>query len=174
MKKKVLVISCGGTIEKTYDEGDGSLANRESILDKLLFHRLRHPHHEFEINAIMHVDSLEMKDEHRMLLFRTIKSELKKGHPILVIHGTDTMDRSAVFIENKIKEDNEVEVSVPIVFTGAMKPFGFIDSDALQNVSEGIMACDLAGPGVYISFHGQLIPAESARKNHETLTFDRF
>lgn len=166
-KSKISVLSCGGTIEKTYDEGDGSLKNRESILGDMLFNRIRHPHHVLDIKAIMHVDSLDMKDEHRMLLTRSISHAQEKGNPILVIHGTDTMTESAKFVEVKLEQ-----VKVPIVFTGAMKPMGFIDSDALQNVSEAILACDLADPGVYICFHGKLIPASKAKKNYDTKTFD--
>lgn len=166
-KIRISVLSCGGTIEKTYDEGDGSLSNRESILGDLLNEHLRLPHHELDIQAIMHRDSLDMKDEDRRILLRRIQEELSKGDPVLVIHGTDTMDQSASFVDQNLSR-----LEVPIVFTGAMKPFGFRDSDALQNVSESIMALNLSAPGVYISFHGVLFEARHAKKNYERKTFE--
>ena len=79
------------------------------------------------------------------------------------------MESTAQFIESNLKAE---ELKVPIIFTGAMRPLGFIDTDALQNVSEAIMACGIAIPGVYVSFHGLLIPAFKAQKNYEKRTFD--
>ncbi len=164
---KISVISCGGTIEKTYDEGDGSLKNRESILEDMLFKKMRHPHHDLSVKAIMHVDSLDMKDEHRVQLLNAIRHELKGEQPVLVIHGTDTMDKSAQFVQESLED-----LKYPVVFTGAMKPLGFIDSDALQNVSQALMVCELSSPGVYICMHGKVIPANLAKKNYETKTFE--
>jgi L-asparaginase len=32
--QKIIVLTTGGTIEKTYDEFDGSLSNRETLIKK--------------------------------------------------------------------------------------------------------------------------------------------
>lgn len=167
-KDKVIVLCCGGTIEKTYDEFEGSLINRESNLRERLFNKLRLPHIQLVIKSIMYMDSLYMKDEHRDLLLSSIKLELAESAPIIVIHGTDTMDQSASFVEKGLGAD----LNVPIIFTGAMKPLELVDTDAKQNVVEALMASKLAGPGVYVSFHGKLFPAMKAKKNHEKATFE--
>ena len=52
-----------------------------------------------------------------------------------------------------------------------MKPLGFEDSDALQNVTEALFAARLVKPGVYISFHNRLFTVPGVRKNKELGTF---
>jgi L-asparaginase len=85
----------------------------------------------------------------------------------VVLHGTDTMDLTARFCYEKFKE-----INVPVVFTGAMKPLGFDDSDAAQNVIEAIFAARILGPGYYATFHGKLFKVPRFRKNKQRGTFE--
>src|SRR5690606_3043994 len=133
--QEIIVITTGGTIEKTYDEFDGSLANRESIIKGKITSRLRLPYTSLQVYSVMSKDSLFMTDDDRNLLIQFIRSQLEKNAPIVILHGTDTMAVSAELCEREIKNPK-----VPIVFTGAMKPLGFEDSDALQNVTEALLA----------------------------------
>ncbi len=164
-KKRILVISCGGTLEKTYDEGDGVLSNRESVIKERLFKRLRLPHTRIELNLIMAMDSLDMTDEHRQILVDAIDQDQGQS-PIVVIHGTDTMDQSASYVMKKIKRPK-----IPIVFTGSMKPLEMADTDAIQNAIEAIMVASLKEPGVYISFHGKVFQGDKAKKDFKLKTF---
>lgn len=77
------------------------------------------------------------------------------------------MAESAAFCKKKLKS-----LKVPVIFTGAMRPLGFLNTDAHQNVTEAIYASKIVGPGVYISFHGELYEAPNVRKNYETRTFE--
>ena len=108
-----------------------------------------------------------MSDEDRSLLLMSVKAQLSRKEPIVVIHGTDTMARSARYIQQEIGD-----LEIPIVFTGAMRPMEFRDSDGYQNVCEALYASTLTSPGVYISFHGRLLPMPHVRKNLRLGTFE--
>jgi L-asparaginase len=68
--------------------------------------------------------------------------------------------------------DNYPAINVPVVFTGAMKPLGFDDSDATQNVIEAIFAARILAPGYYVTFHGKLFKVPNFRKNKQKGTFE--
>ncbi len=166
-KQKIIVITTGGTIEKTYDEEEGALENRESLIKDEILSQLRLPYTELEVYSILAKDSLYMTDEDRSFLALSIKHHLSKKSPIVVLHGTDTMAHSAEYVLKELKN-----LPVPVVFTGAMKPFGFEDSDAKQNVTEALLASKLLAPGVYISFHNRIFLVPNVKKNKEKRTFE--
>ncbi len=165
--RTLIVLTTGGTIEKTYDEHDGSLQNRETILEREVCNRLRLPYTQLQVVAIMSKDSLDMTPTDRALIAQQVQAHLPQGCPIVIIHGTDTMAVTAEYLQSVIQN-----LSVPVILTGAMRPVGMHDSDAFQNVAEAFMAAKLAAPGIYISFHNQLFPAGKVRKNLQTLTFE--
>lgn len=161
------ILTTGGTIEKTYDEEEGTLQNRETIIKNKILQKLRLPYRTVEVKSIMSKDSLFMDDNDRQIICEKIKSVVEIGSPIVVLHGTDTMDQTAAFCHKTFPNP-----SVPVVFTGAMKPLGFDDSDARQNVVEAIYATLIAEPGYYISFHGKLFKVPAVRKNKSKGTFE--
>lgn len=166
-KEKVIIISTGGTIEKTYNEFDGSLGNRESEVKKRILERLRLPYTEIEVFSIIAKDSLHFTEYDRTIMVKTIEQQLNKNYPIVVLHGTDTMAKSAERISKDIPNP-----PCPIVFTGAMVPMGFEDSDARQNVTEAMLASKILSPGVYISFHNKVFTVPGVRKNPRLRTFE--
>lgn len=169
----ISIMTTGGTIEKTYDEFDGSLANRESEIKHRLLTKLRMPYTRLHVFSIMAKDSLFMTDYDRALISKTVMAHLDKGRPMVVLHGTDTMAKTANHLLSELK-DKKVKPSMPIVFTGAMKPMGFEDSDAGQNITEALQAAKILSPGVYISFHNRVFELPNVRKNKETRTFESF
>lgn len=167
---EVLVMTTGGTIEKSYDEFDGSLANRESQIKERILKRLRLPYTKISVFSLMAKDSLHMTDYDRTLILKTIETHLPKKKPIVILHGTDTMAKTARLVHEKLNE----KLETAIVFTGAMKPMGFEDSDASQNVTEALLAAKVMKPGVYISFHNRVFELPNVRKNKEKRTFEAF
>lgn len=167
--RKITILTTGGTIEKTYDEIEGSLFNRETVIKNRIEDNLRLPYIKLEVKSLMAKDSLEMDDQDRGIIFQAIKKFASYGNPIVVLHGTDTMQQTAELVE-KSWEDK----TIPVVFTGAMKPLGFIDSDAIQNVIEALFAAQIVSPGVYISFHNRLFNVPGVRKNKQKRTFESF
>ena len=165
MRSKLYVITTGGTIEKIYDEESGTLANRGSVLDEML-KRLRLPYLEIQSYDLLCKDSLQMTDRDRQMILFAVENLLENKLAIIILHGTDTMEQSAHYLVENIRE-----VSVPILFTGAMTPFGFEKSDALQNFTEALLAAQLVPPGIYISMHNHIHPVPGAYKNREKGTF---
>jgi L-asparaginase len=53
-----------------------------------------------------------------------------------------------------------------------MKPMGFDDSDATQNVVEAIFAAHMLTPGYWVTFHGRLFSVPGFRKNRQKGTFE--
>jgi len=166
-KKSLQILTTGGTIEKVYDEFEGALENRETIVKNKILQKLRLPYTEIHLTEIMAKDSLHMTDEDREKILTSIKHYEKLQQPIVILHGTDTMDKTSCYCYT-----NYPEISVPVVFTGAMKPLGFDDSDATQNVIEALFAAQLLQPGYYVSFHGRLFHVPKVRKNRQLGTFE--
>ena len=165
----VTIFTTGGTIEKTYDEHDGILENRESIIKQMLLSRLRLPYTRLNIYPLLCKDSLNMTDEDRAFLVHNVEAHMSSKHPIVILHGTDSMAESAHYLQEQIKT-----IDIPVIFTGAMKPLGFLDSDASQNVTEALLAAKILTPGVYISFHNRVFSVPSVRKNRKQGTFESF
>lgn len=170
MPNKILplfILTTGGTIEKIYDEFEGSLQNKDTIVKNKILQKLRLPYTEIQVEQIMSKDSLVMDDRDRASILESIKSYARFGNPIVVLHGTDTMDLTSRFCFENFKD-----ISVPVVFTGAMKPLGFDDSDAAQNVIEAIFAARILKPGFYVTFHGKLFTVPNVKKNKQRGTFE--
>lgn len=165
---EIIVFATGGTIEKTYNEFDGSLENRGTSIKNRIMSKLRLPKTHIEVFPLMSKDSLFMTDEDRELIFKRIQSSANGQKPIVVLHGTDTMTLTAEYCQKKIFNPN-----IPIVFTGAMVPMGFEDSDATQNVTEALYATRFLTPGFYISFHNQIFEVPNVRKNKDKSTFEK-
>jgi L-asparaginase len=167
MQKKIIIITTGGTIEKTYDEFDGSLENRGTSIKNRILSKLRLPYTDIAVLSLLSKDSLYMDDNDRKLISVTIAQQLKNNCPLVILHGTDTMAVTAKYCFEQIKD-----LAVPVVFTGAMIPMGFDDSDAAQNVTEALLSVKLLAPGFYISFHNEIFTVPAVQKNKLKGTFE--
>ena len=165
--KNIWVMTTGGTIEKSYSEEEGSLKNRESLLRKKLIEKLRLPCTNIKVKEIMAKDSLEMDDDDREKICLHIQEALAHADAIVVLHGTDSLDKTLQYCYQHLSSPPK-----PVVFTGAMKPAGFDDSDALQNFTEALFASQFVEPDYYLAFHGQLFSGPFIKKNKEKNTFE--
>jgi len=165
MMRTIYLITTGGTIEKAYSEQSGMVLNTASKIGQYL-KLLRLPDCEVRVIPLMNKDSLEMTAEDRARLVSAMVRLLAEGHPIVITHGTDTMVETGVYIQKAFPE-----LQVPVILTGAMTPLGFEGSDGQQNLTESLLAARLLEPGVFVVLHGQVFPADQARKNREKATF---
>jgi len=163
----VAVLTTGGTIEKTYDETDGSLRNVSSVLDALL-KELRLPDLTVTHLPVMSKDSLDMTPEDRERILQAVRGALAVHDAVLVIHGTDTLVETGEFLH-----ENLMQLTAPVILTGAMRPYEFRDTDALQNVTESMLAGRLLTPGVYVVMHGRAMAFPGVVKSRERRTFAR-
>lgn len=144
----MLIINTGGTLNKIYNKITGTLevATNNKALEELLtnFYNLQ-----YELKGIIYKDSLDMDDDDRALLLHEINISREKK--ILIIHGTDTMDVTAKFLDENIKDKT-------IVVTGAMKPYEVDSIEANSNFSLAVGALSfLEDKGVFISMGGVVL-----------------
>jgi L-asparaginase len=165
MKRRIALISTGGTIEKTYDEFSGVLANHVSVLDVMLA-SLELRGLEVQRVALMNKDSLEMTPEDHTLIAETAARMAGQHAGVVIVHGTDRL---------AVTGERVVEVAgtpaSPIVLTGAMRPYELRSTDALQNLTEALLAVQLVQPGVYVAMHNQVLQFPGVVKDRERGTF---
>ena len=167
--RRLTLITTGGTIEKTYDEVSGSLANRQSIVRRMLS-ELRLEEGEVNVVELMSKDSLDMTDADRERIVQTVRvmggAEEGDTSGIVILHGTDRLAQTGEKLLEEIPNPR-----VPIVLTGAMRPFEMKQSDALQNLTEALFAVGVLPPGVYCVAHGRALAFPGVRKDPERGTF---
>ena len=118
------------------------------------------------LDTLLAVDSLQMTDEEREMIAENALRSVEDL--VVIIHGTDTMVKTAKLLEKKRdKDDKHV-----FVFTGAMIPYSLEDSDAVFNLGCAIAASQLLSPGVYITMGGRIYDANHVRKNMEKGIFE--
>lgn len=164
--KRIALISTGGTLEKTYDELHGVLDNYESVLDVVLaglqlrgVALVRVP--------LLNKDSLEMTAGDHELIAETAVSMAAAHDGVVIVHGTDRLTVSG----DRIHALGTPRV--PIVLTGAMRPYVLRNTDALQNLTEALLAVQLLAPGIYTAMHNQVLQFPGVRKDQELGTFVR-
>jgi L-asparaginase len=158
-KRRIYLLSTGGTIEKVYSEQTGAVVNDETKIERYL-HRLRLPATEVTVHNVMNKDSLDMTDEDREQVYRAVTEALELPAPIVISHGTDTMVQTGLYLQRRLPE-----LTVPIILTGAMIPLGFEGTDGLQNLTESLLAASLLPPGIHVVMHNQVFPIHHVRKD---------
>lgn len=167
MKKRIALISTGGTIEKTYDELRGVLTNEVSVLDVMLA-GLELAGVEIVRSSLMNKDSLDMDEADHALIASAAGSAAAEHDGVVIVHGTD---RLAVTGERIVETLGTPRV--PIVLTGAMRPYALRTTDAIQNLTEALLAVQLIEPGVYVAMHNQVLAFPGVVKDPERKTFVR-
>ncbi len=152
MVKRVAIVSTGGTIEKTYDELNGVLTNKVSNLDVMLASLQLHGVELVRV-ALMNKDSLDMSDSDHDLIARTAGNLAQAHDGVVVVHGTDRLATTG----ERMCDLLGASPVVPIILTGAMRPFQLRNTDALQNLTEALLAVQVVEPGIYVAMHNQAL-----------------
>lgn len=166
-KKRIAIISTGGTIEKTYDALAQVLSNNLSVLDVMLASLTLNGVEVVRV-PLMNKDSLEMSDKDHTLIARTAGAMAEAHDGVVIVHGTD---RLAVTGERT--HELCPDLPVPVVLTGAMQPYEMRSSDAMQNLTEALLAVQVLPPGVYVVMHNRVLQFPGVVKDPEGLTFVR-
>ncbi len=163
--RRIALLSTGGTIEKTYDELSGVLKNEVSVLDVMLA-SLELRGVAIDRVRLMNKDSLDMSAEDHTLIANSVRDRTRSHDGVVVVHGTDRLALSG---------DRCVEVMgtprVPVVFTGAMRPYELRSTDALQNLTEALLAVQILAPGVYVVMHNVVLQFPGVVKDRDLGTF---
>jgi L-asparaginase len=164
---KLTILTTGGTIDKTYDEFQGSLRNEHTVIDVIL-DSLRLPDLDINHLEVMHKDSLDMTGEDREIIAKAVCEEAPSADAVVILHGTDTLSDTGELLVQRCSD-----LEIPIILTGAMRPYEFRDTDALQNVIEALLASRLVGAGVYVAMHNRVLKFPGVIKDRQAHTFIR-
>ena len=164
---RLTILTTGGTIDKTYDEFQGNLRNEQTVIDVIL-DALRIPDLFIRHVEVMHKDSLDMTEEDREIIAKAVCDAATTSDGIVVLHGTDTLSRTGEYLHQHCGE-----LEIPVVMTGAMRPYEFRDTDALQNVIESLLAVRLLAGGVYVVMHNRVLQFPGVKKDRRARTFVR-
>ena len=164
---KLTILTTGGTIDKTYDEFQGSLRNSHTVLDVIL-DGLRIPDLFVRHVEVMHKDSLDMTEEDRETIAKAVCDAAPTADAIVILHGTDTLADTGELLFQQCSD-----LEIPIILTGAMRPYEFRDTDATQNVTEALLASRLLEGGVYVAMHNRVLKFPGVIKDRQALTFIR-
>ncbi len=153
---KITVLNTGGTFNKRYNPIKGQLEvpNDNIALDKIIKFCFNV---KFDIKNIVSKDSLDFTQEDRETILKEIQNST--SDKIIIIHGTDTVDLTAQFIDGKVE-------SKKIVFTGAMVPMSIDEVEATMNFSQaiGFLNAPIEN-GIYLSMHGVVIDHSKLKKD---------
>ena len=158
IKSKITVINTAGTFNKRYNPILGELeVPKDSIaLDEIISYCYNI---DFDVLNVISKDSLDMSDADREFIVKTIKNCKNKN--IIIVHGTDTMDLTAKYLDENIKDKT-------IVLTGAMLPISINKIEATLNFASaiGFLNANIKN-GIYISMHGSVKNYKKLIKNRE-------
>lgn len=160
-KKRIAMISTGGTIEKTYDEFHGVLDNASSVLDVVLASLELHGVDIVRV-PLLNKDSLEMTSQDHELIARTAVAMAEAHDGVVIVHGTDRLP-----VTGELLYSMRAEPRVPIVLTGAMRPYIMRNTDALQNMTEALLAVQVMPPGIYCAMHNQVLQFPGVVKDRD-------
>jgi L-asparaginase len=156
----IKIFSVGGTIDKIYFDAKSNYeVGDPQVLE--IFDEARVTF-DYEIEPLMHKDSLDMTEEDRVLIRQRIEND--PCSLIVLTHGTDTMTKTAAALE-------DIPGKV-IVLTGSMTPFRFRGSDAEFNIGCAVGAVQSLPPGVYIAMNGRVFASGSVKKDREKRVFE--
>jgi len=160
--KKILVINTGGTFNKVYNPltGDLEIDKKGKAVKELKKLWLN----SFKIINIIGKDSLDMTEQDRAEILKVIKNSSEKR--IIIIHGTDTMDKTAEYL-------SKGNLNQKIVLTGAMVPYSINPIEATANFASAygyILGIDKKG--VNISMNGRIENHKRVIKNKEKGYFE--
>lgn len=163
-KKKILLISTGGTIV-CRDRGRG-LVPVLSATDLLRHIPAVTKACDVDTLELYRLDSTDMTPTEWLGVADAIRKRYEAFDGFIVTHGTDTLAYASAALSCLLRNSPK-----PIVLTGAQIPIGQHGSDAAINLSDAFTwACHPEARGVHIVFAGRVIRGMRARKRHTTDT----
>ena len=163
--RRIALITTGGTIEKTYDELGGVLSNRVSNLDVMLS-QLEIGGVELSRVGLMNKDSLDLTDADLELIITTVAHYVRDHDGVVLVHGTDRLAETGQLLHAQLSS-----LRVPVVMTGAMRPYELRHTDATQNLTEAMLAVQILDPGVWCVMHNRALRFPEVVKDRSRMTF---
>lgn len=166
MKKKILIITTGGTLASAKSE-EGLVPELSS---KDVFSHINSIVHNYELQFLdlFSIDSANMQPEEWQTLARTIFNESTNYQGIVIIHGTDTMAYTASILTFMLPG-----LPIPVVLTGSQLSILNPIADAIENCRCAMSMAGSNVPGIFVAFNRKIIRGCRASKVR-TISFDAF
>jgi L-asparaginase len=161
MSERIKIFVTGGTFDKEYNELNGELFFQDTHVSEML--RLGRCRLDVDIETLMMIDSLQMSDADRQVIFERCTAIPESR--IVITHGTDTMAQTAALLGKGISGKT-------IVLTGAMIPYTFGSSDGMFNLGTALAFVQTLTYGVYVAMNGKCFLWETVRKNRRHGVFE--
>ena len=170
--RKIYMIFTGGTISMKIDDVSHTVKpalSAKEIMQSLLNSEI---YHELEVVDFSEIPSPSMTPEIMLEISQLIKRLIEFQDPIgfVVIHGTDTLEETAFFL------DTAIDTDIPIVVTGSMKSSSELGFDGINNLMSSILVAKSTkshGRGVLVVMNDQINAASEVTKSN-TLSLDTF
>jgi L-asparaginase len=163
----VRILITGGTFDKEYNEIHGTLFFKDTHVPEML--RLGRCKLSVDLECLMMIDSLEMKDADRELILQRCKTAVEDK--LIITHGTDTMEQTAQLLGKELSGSGLPLSRKTIILTGAMIPYKFGSSDGLFNLGSALAFAQTLPAGVYIAMNGRYFPWSNVTKDKKTGEF---
>lgn len=161
MKKKVLLLTTGGTIASTAGaeglapglDGAALAGHLSGLADG----------YELAVRDILHLDSSNIQPEEWQLIARSIYEAREDFDGIVVTHGTDTMAYTASVLSFMLRG-----IGLPVVLTGSQLPIEHPMTDAVENLRLALAMAATGRGGVFVAFDRKVILGCRAVKTRTT------
>ncbi|HPR18835.1 MAG TPA: asparaginase [Candidatus Cloacimonadota bacterium] len=127
MKKRILIITTGGTIAMKYDENRGILPNDELIEMLQSFPQLQNVA-TISTYEFTNIPSPYMTPEKMLELGVLVKDKIADYDGVVITHGTDTLEETSYFL------DLMLSTHKPVVLTAAMRSESELGLDGPRNI----------------------------------------
>jgi L-asparaginase len=164
----ITVIAMGGTIDKDYPRSAGGYAFEidEPAAGRVLSELPPNVSIEHVIVSVCRKDSTEINAADRQALCDAV-AKVPPGGRVIVTHGTDTLVESAQALERSGAAHDKA-----VVFTGAMRPERFRQSDAAFNLGGAVAATGLIPTGtVAVCMGGAVVDSRFCRRDEQSHRF---
>ena len=115
---------------------------------------------------LLNKDSLEMTPQDHTLIARTAGAMAETHDGVVIVHGTDRLAQTGERIYELV-----ADLRVPVVLTGAMRPYVMRNTDASQNLTEALLAVQIVPAGVYVAMHNKVLRFPGVVKDRDRGTF---
>lgn len=163
--KKLTLLATGGTIAcGPTKHGLAPQLTAQQLIERL-------PSHEqagITGRDVFHMDSSNIQPEEWQTLAQAVDQAFLDSEGVVITHGTDTMAYTAAALSYMLRGKHK-----PVILTGSQLPMDTGLSDAPQNLSSALAACQKGVGGVYVCFNRKLISGVRAVKTRTT-SFDAF
>ncbi|ELZ15515.1 Asparaginase/glutaminase [Haloterrigena salina JCM 13891] len=158
----ISVIATGGTIASTSSE-TGTVPTK-SVRD--LVDSYPESFNDFDVRTeqLTQTPSSELTINDLVALSDRIRAVADGVDGVVVLHGTDTIEETAYYL------DLVLNIDVPIVLTGAQRPYDSQSPDGPANLRGALAAAnhDYVQTGTYIFFNDRLHAARPVTKDHSS------